>query len=71
MTDEDLADIVLGRWVAEEEVVDLAHEFAQSFDLDPALVEAVEDACREDDVYRIIEAITEVLRAAREAQGLL
>jgi len=71
MPEEDLADIVLRRWVAEEKIADLTHEFAQSFGLDPALVEAVEDACREDDVYRIIEAITEVLRAARGAQGLL
>ena len=70
MTEEDLADIVLRRWAAEEKIAGLAQELAQSSNLDPALVEAVEDACREDDVYRIIEAITEVLRAVK-AQGLL
>ena len=70
MPEEDLADIVLRRWAAEEKIAGLAQELAQSSNLDPALVEAVEDACREDDVYRIIEAITEVLRAVK-AQGLL
>ena len=69
MPEEDLADIVLRRWVAEEKIADLTHEFAQSFDLDPALVEAVEDACREDDVYMIVEALTDLLREVR-AQGL-
>ena len=66
---EDPADITLRRWAAEALLVELAHELAQSSNLDPALVEAVEDACREDDFYRIVEALTELLRAVR-AQGL-
>jgi len=43
----------------------------RKYDLDPALAEAVEDACREDDLNAVLEALTDFLRAMREAKGLL
>ena len=74
MTDEhipDRFDLEMRRLTVEETLVDLAHKIAQSFDLNPALVEDVEYACGEDDERRIVEAMLEVWRAARKAQGLL
>jgi hypothetical protein len=74
MTDEhipDKFDIALRRWAVQEKWVELAHEATQIYDLDPAIAEAVEDACREDDLDSIMEALTDFLRAMREAKGLL
>ena len=65
---EDRADIMLRRWVAEAQLVELTHELAEIDDLSPALVEAVEDACREDDFGSIVEALIDLLHAVR-AQG--
>jgi hypothetical protein len=74
MTDEHIPDrfeLAMRRWTAQEKLVDQAHEFAQIVDLDPELIVAVEEARREDDALALIEAVTKVWRAAREAQGLV
>jgi hypothetical protein len=67
----DRFEIALRRRTTEEKWVELAHEVTQEYDLDPALAEAVEDACREDDLDAVLQALTDFLRAMREAKGLL
>jgi hypothetical protein len=57
--------------VAEAGVVALAHEAAEMYDLAPSLTEALDDACREEDVARIKEAVTNILQAVDEARGSL
>ena len=74
MVDEYIPDrfeLEMRRFTVEETLVDLAHNIAELFDLNPVLVDAVEYARGEDDPLRIVEAMVEVLRAARKAQGLL
>jgi hypothetical protein len=67
----DRFELALRRWAVQEKWVELAHECGQRYDLDPALAEAVEDACREDDTYAVLEALIDLLRAMREAKGIL
>jgi hypothetical protein len=74
MVDEYIPDrfeLEMRRLTVEETLVELAHKIAELFDLNPVLVDAVEYARGEDDPLRIVEAMHEVLRAARKAQGLL
>jgi hypothetical protein len=75
MTDDertaDKFEIALRRWVVQEKWVELAREVGQEYDLDPEVVAAVEDACREDDTHAVLEALTDFLRALKEVRGLL
>jgi len=67
MTDEDRFDIALRRLVAEEKLVELAREIAETLDLNPACVWAVEDAIQERDIAAIVEASIDFLEAMEAA----
>jgi hypothetical protein len=65
----DKFEIVARKWTAQEGLVESAREFEELYDLDPALVEGLEEAIREDDVDLILEALVTLLRAVREEAG--
>jgi hypothetical protein len=66
VTDEpsvDRFEAALRKWAALDRIVAKAHEGAELFDIDDALVRDLEDACREQDLDAILEAAGEFLEA--------
>jgi citrate lyase beta subunit len=68
VTDEPSADkfeLALRKWSALDRIVAKAHEGAELFDIDDALVRDLEDACREQDLDATLEAVADFLEALR------
>ena len=68
MADEpDRFDAARRTWVANDRIARDVRLLVEQRDLDPALVEAVEDALQADDSDALDEALADFLEALREA----
>ncbi len=59
------------KWTAHASILESSRKAVEMFDLDPSLLEALEDAEREQDGDAFIEAVADLWEAAAEAKGLL
>ena len=66
---EDLVDIALRRWSAEQEIIDFVREAEQEFGLAPALVQKVEGNIASGDLYALIGTMAACLRAMGKITG--
>jgi hypothetical protein len=63
----DLAEIARRRWVAEEMILEDGRLLAEFYDLDPSLVEDIEEAVDDQDHDAFLAACVPFLRALVEA----
>jgi len=57
-------EIEARKWAAIDKLLAMAREATRQYDLDPDLLEAVEDACRQGDVDYILEAMVALWEAS-------